>query len=412
MLAFVRVFAVRYNLIFLSDTYSMKNKRSGGIVAALCAVSMAAGIFCSFGFAKAEAPAGIVKGCKSAYLMDFDSGECIYKLNERQRMPIASVCKVMTLNLCFDAVEAGKVSLDDEVQISANASGMGGSQVYLECGYSYPLSELIKSIVVCSANDSCVAVAEKISGSEEQFVAEMNRKAEVLGLSDTLFSNCTGLPKETQYSCAADVAAMFAELLKHDEYFAFSKIWLEDFAHGNGKTISMTNTNKLIRCYNGCDGGKTGYTGEAGFCLASTAVRDNMRLVSAVLGGDTSENRFASASSMFDYGFANYKNRIVLDKTVALNEEFSVRGGKKSCYAVLPEENCYIFGKKDEEPDITFEVCDDSVKAPVAKGQKVGTIQVYRDGVLVKSVNVVSAEDVRRASYADRIREVADGWDM
>ena len=376
--------------------------------AAVCAA--ATGIFACFGFAKG-APS-LTEGCRSAYLMDADSGECIYKFNEHSRAPIASVCKVMTLTLCLDAVEDGTVSMDDVVTVSENAAGMGGSQVFLEAGSSYPLSQLVKSIVVCSANDSCVAVAEKISGSEEQFVAEMNKKAGELGLRDTLFSNCTGLPKDTQYSCAADVAVMFANLIKHKQYFDFSRIWLEDFEHGNGRVTSMTNTNKLVRRYNGCDGGKTGFTNEAGFCLASTAERENLRLVSAVLGADTSEHRFKSASNLFDYGFANYKNKIVLDKTITLNDEFVLSGGKKDSYSVMPADNCYIFSKKKQDCDVTFEVYDDRVHAPVKKGQVVGRIDVFKDGVLYRTVDVVSAEDVNKASLGDRFKRIADGWSL
>lgn len=362
--------------------------------------------------AEAESSSGLTYGCKAAYLMDADSGECVYKYNEHARMPIASVCKVMTLTLCLDAVAEGRLSLDEKVNVSQNAAGMGGSQIYLESGYSYPLSDLVKSIVVCSANDSCVAVAERVSGSEEQFVADMNKKAAELGLSDTLFANCTGLPKETQYSCAADVAVMFANLIKHSEFFTFSKVWMEDFAHGNGRVTSMTNTNKLLKRYNGCDGGKTGFTSEAGYCLATTAKRENLRLVSVVLGADTSDNRFKSATSLFDYGFNNYCNKIILDKTVTLNDDFALNGGKKSAYSVMPEADCYLFCKKGADCDVTFEVTDNKVKAPVAKGQIVGKIDVYREGVLYKSVNVVSAEDVKKASYADRLKAVADGWSL
>lgn len=376
-----------------------------------CAAAVAVGAFSSFGFAKAP-EAALTTGCKSAYLMDFDSGECIYRENETLRTPIASVCKVMTLTLCFDAVESGALSLDEEVFISENASSMGGSQIFLESNKSYPLSELIKSIVVCSANDSCVAVAEKISGSEEAFVVDMNEKADELGLSDTLFANCTGLPKDTQYSSAADVAKMFANLLRHEEYFNYSKIWLEDFAHDGGRTTSMTNTNKLIRSYNGCDGGKTGFTNEAGFCLASTAKRENMRLVSVVLGADTSEHRFVSAAKIFDYGFANYKNKIILDKTVTLNDEFSLKGGKKPTYQVMPKDDCYMFTERGKDVNAEFVVNDFNVRAPVSKGQVVGRIEVYKDGVLYKTVEVISAEDVKKASCLDRLKWVSDGWSL
>ncbi len=360
--------------------------------------------------ANAETSAGLTIGCKSAYLMDSHSCECVYSYNETQRMPIASVCKVMTLTLIFDAISCGQLDLSDNVTVSENASGMGGSQVFLENGYEYPVEQLIKSIIVCSANDSCVALAETVAGGEAEFVARMNKKAEELGCTNTLFSNCTGLPKETQYSCARDVAVMFSNLIKYDDYYRFSKIWLEDFRHPDNRVTSMTNTNKLIRKYSSCDGGKTGFTNEAGFCLAATAKKNNLRLVSVVLGADSSDNRFTSTVQMFDYGFANYKNMIVLDKDVTLNDEFAVRGGKKESVAVRPERNSYVFASVNSTPEVTHNVKIFDIKAPVEREQKVGEIEVFRDGILVDTVNVIAAESIAKANFGDYFKRNAAEW--
>lgn len=348
--------------------------------------------------------------CKSAYLIDFNSGECLYKENETARMPIASVCKVMTLTLVFDAVADGKISFDDMVTVSENAAGMGGSQVYLDKGCTYSVDQLVKSIIVCSANDSCVALSETVAGGEDEFVAQMNKKATELGCVDTVFSNCTGLPRDTQYSCAKDVAIMFSNLIKYEDYFKYSKIWLEDFAHPDNRTTSMTNTNKLIRKYNACDGGKTGFTNEAGFCLAATAKKNSLRLISVVLGASSSDDRFNSIIKMFDYGFANYTNKIVLDKDVELNDNFAVRGGKKSSFAVKPQENSYVFTRTGATPEITYNVIAYKVKAPVAIDQVVGKIEVYKDGVLADTVNVVAAEAVERAGFTDYFKDIAENW--
>lgn len=372
-------------------------------------VSAAAGSAKSTAYADTEK---LTSGCKSAYLCDFNSGECIYKENETARMPIASVCKVMTLTLCFDAIEQGKLGLDDKITVSERAAGMGGSQVFLQAGLSYSLSELIKSIVVCSANDSCVAVSESISGSEESFVTQMNKRAEDLGCANTLFANCTGLPKETQYSCAKDVAVMFSNLIKNEEYFKYSKIWLEDFAHPDNRTTSITNTNKLIRKFSACDGGKTGFTNQAGFCLASTAKKDSMRLISVVLGADSSDNRFKSAINMFNYGFANYKNRVVLDKDVNLNDQISVECSRKTAIAVKPARSSYVFSAVNSTPDIQRNVIAYDVKAPVKKGDVVGKIEVYKDGILCDTVDLVAAEDADRATYGDFFKQVARGWTL
>ena len=266
---------------------------------------------------------------KSAYLAESKSGTEIFSKNETKRLPIASMCKIMTLLLAFDAVNTGVISMDESVIVSERAAGMGGSQVFLESGGEYKIRELLKSIAVCSANDSCVAIAEKISGSEEAFVNRMNEKAQELGMRDTLFSNCTGLPKEPQYSCAKDVAAMLCKLIENEEYFGFCKVWTEKFQHPEGRVTEITNTNKLVRFYQGCDGGKTGFTSEAGFCLAATATRGGMRLVSVVIGEDSSAHRFGDVRGMFDYAFANYALKTVADENNPLEQKAGVRGGKK-----------------------------------------------------------------------------------
>lgn len=376
-----------------------------GIIASSCAFYGSNTTFC-------KADTALTNGCKSAYLIDYNSGECIYKENETVRMPIASVCKVMTLTLCFDAINEGKLNFDDVVTASENAAGMGGSQVFLGANCSYTVDQLMKSIAVCSANDSCVAMSEAVSGSEAAFVAQMNKKASSLGCNDTLFANCTGLPKDTQYSCAKDVAVMFKNLLSYENYFNYSKIWLEDFVHPDDRVTSMTNTNKLLRQYSCCDGGKTGFTNEAGFCLAATAKKDNLRLISVVLGADSSDNRFASTVSMFEYGFANYKNKIILDKNITLNDELEVVGGKKDNFSVYPERNCYVFSGINSSPDITFNVIANKVKAPIAKSQVVGKIEVYKDGVLYDTINLVSAEDVKKASFGDYFKDISENWNL
>lgn len=383
----------------------------------LCALTLVSAIVASSGAISGftlenNNASSLTKNCKSAYLMDYNTGECLYKENETARMPIASVCKVMTLTLVFDAIRDGSLTITDMVTVSENAAGMGGSQVFLESGCEYEVNQLIKSIIVCSANDSCVALSETVAGGEQEFVARMNEKAKSLGCTDTLFANCTGLPRDTQYSCAKDVATMFSNLIKYEDYFKYSKIWLEDFAHPEERTTSMTNTNKLIRKYPACDGGKTGFTNEAGFCLASTAQKNNMRLVSAVLGASSSDDRFSSTIKMFEYGFANFKNKIVLDKDVTLNDEFFVRGGKKDTFLVRPERNAYIFSANDKTPEVSYVLIADDVKAPVAENSVVGRIEIYKDNVLADTVNVVAAESVEKAGFIDYFKQIAQNWAM
>lgn len=348
---------------------------------------------------------------KSAYLAESKSGTEIFSKNETKRLPIASMCKIMTLLLAFDAVNTGVISMDESVIVSERAAGMGGSQVFLESGGEYKIRELLKSIAVCSANDSCVAIAEKIAGSEEAFVNRMNEKAQELGMRDTLFSNCTGLPKEPQYSCAKDVAAMLCKLIENEEYFGFCKVWTEKFQHPQGRVTEITNTNKLVRFYQGCDGGKTGFTSEAGFCLAATATRGGMRLVSVVIGEDSSAHRFGDVRGMFDYAFANYALKTVADENNPLEQKAGVRGGKKEEIAVKPERNAYIFGKRGEKENVTFSLeLPEYVQAPVRAGDKVGEMILYKDNVEFDRVPVVAAETAERANFADRFKAILRGW--
>ncbi len=347
---------------------------------------------------------------KSAYLMDYGTQTVMYSQNEKAHLPIASMCKIMTLILSFEAIDEGYLTMDEEIQISDRAASMGGSQVFLEANASYPVKELIKSIVVCSANDSCVAMAEKIAGNESLFVDKMNEKAKALGANDTLFANCTGLPKEPQYSCAKDVALMLKELLSHEEYYEFGKVWLDKFAHPEGRYTEITNTNKLIRFYEGCDGGKTGFTNEAGFCLAATAKRQNMRVISVVIGEESSNNRFEDVKTMFNYAFANYTAAPLVEANVALNEKVTVNGGKRKTLSVYSEKETYALCKKGEKGNYSTSVQVEEVSAPIKKGDEVGELIVFKDGTEIDRLTLYANEDIQRANFLDRIKEIAENW--
>ena len=347
---------------------------------------------------------------KSAYLMDFGTQTVMYSHNETQRLPIASMCKIMTLLLSFDAIEEGALTMDEEICVSERAASMGGSQVFLEANGKYTVRNLIKSVVVCSANDSCVALAERIAGNESLFVDQMNEKAKKIGATDTLFANCTGLPKEPQYSCAKDVAIMMKNLLNHEEYYQFSNVWMDKFAHPEGRFTEITNTNKLVRFYDGCDGGKTGFTNEAGFCLAATAKRQDLRVISVVIGGATSSNRFEDVKTMFDYAFANYSNESIAEEGVALDCKVNVLGGKEKTVSVCPSRTVYALKKRGAEKNVTTELFFDKVKAPVEKGQKVGEIVLYKDGVETDRVELIAMDAVRKANILDYIQEIARKW--
>lgn len=363
------------------------------------------------GFTKASACAEEGYKSKAIYLCDAESGTVMLKSNETKRYPIASMCKIMTLLLTFEEIDCNNLSLDDEVVVSKNASGMGGSQVFLEENGVYKVSELVKSITVASANDACVAMAEKICGSEHNFVEKMNQKAQELKMDNTFFVNCTGLPKSGQYSCAKDVSIMFSNLIKHQKYFNFSNIWMDKIEHSNQRYTEISNTNKLIRFYEGCDAGKTGYTSEAGHCLCASAMRNGMRLISVVINSPDSKTRFKECSNMFNYGFDNYQSKTIIKENIPLDINVNVSKGKKSNLSVVCDRSINMISRKNKERcfEINF-IPLEEVKAPVLKGEKVGELKIYENGIEIDSVNIVSNEDVLEKTYFDCIFDVIDNW--
>ncbi len=373
--------------------------------------SLLAAFTCGTVYAQAAETADMPQiNCKAVYLCDWHTGTVMHEFSAEKHLPIASMCKIMTLLVCFDELGNGRFTLDDQVCVSETASGMGGSQVFLEAGAQYPAGELIKSICIASANDSCVAMAEFLYGSETAFVNKMNECAKALGMQNTEFTNCTGLPKAGQYSCAKDVAAMLSALLHHKEYFTFSTVWMDEIEHPGGRKTEMANTNKLIRFYQGCDAGKTGFTSDAGFCLAASAERGNMRVISVVIGADASKTRFDGCRTMFDYAFANYTNKAVVQEGVLPNELCAVTGGKVKAVSVKASAPLFVFAKKGAEGTISCKTVYGQVKAPVRAGDKVGEIVVYKDNIETARTDLLAAENVDKVSYLDSIRDIADNW--
>ncbi len=350
---------------------------------------------------------------KAAYTIDADSGTVIFSQNENERLPIASMCKIMTLLVIMENIDNGVLSVEADIPVSKNASGMGGSQVFLESGTTYKAGELIKGIVVASANDACVAMAEFISGSEVDFVRAMNEKVKDLSMENTVFVNCTGLPAVGQFSCAKDVVKMFAELIKHDLYFEYSNIWLDKISHPNDRITEISNTNKLIRFYQGCDCGKTGYTSEAGHCLCASAKRNGMRIITAVISAPDSKTRFNDVSSTFNYSFSNYQNKLVVDNDKLLDLPVLVGNGKKDTVSVAAEKPVYYFAQKKEKIAVEISFCPkEHVVAPILCGDVLGELKIYNNGVLYKTVNVVAKESIEKATYFDYLQKVIDKWSI
>ncbi len=348
---------------------------------------------------------------KAVYLVDSATGTEMYSSRSDDRLPIASMVKIMTTLLALESVDRGDLSLDEMVPVSDVAASMGGSQVFLDSGKEYKAGELIKSIIVASANDSCVAMAERLSGSVEGFVEDMNERAKALGMKNTNFVNCTGLPAPESYSSAKDVSIMFRELIKHPKYFEYAGIWLEDFVHPDGRTTSMTNTNKLVRFYNGCDGGKTGFTSEAKFCLSATAERNGLRVVAVVIGADSSKERFASVSNLFGYAFSNYSAKVIQSKDDCIENSIRVLGGREKGISVAVKEDFKALVKKgdDGEYKVHFNL-PATVKAPIVRGGEVGKAYLTRNGEVIGECPVVSMVDVEKARYSDTLKHICDEW--
>ncbi len=329
---------------------------------------------------------------RSAYLCEAESGKMLYESNPDMRLPIASVTKTMTMLLIMEAVDAGKIKMDDVVTVSEYAASMGGSQVYLEAGEKMSVSDMLKAIAVASANDGAMAMAEHISGSEQSFVALMNERAKQLGCENTNFENPNGLPTDNAYSSAKDVALITAELLRHPTILEYTGIWMDTIRDG---AFGLANTNKLIRFYPGATGIKTGYTDKAKYCMSSSATRDGMTLIAVVLGGETSDERFACAKGMLDFGFANYR---VASPRADIPQQVRVKGGRSTYAALEYKVPTLLTEKGGSEIKATVNVAS-SVNAPVKAGDEVGYVIYTKDDSELAKVPITVSEDVDEADF-------------
>lgn len=342
-------------------------------------------------FAEGNTDLGL--NAKSAILMEESTGNILYESNPDERLPIASVTKVMTMLLIMEAVDSGKISLDDMVTVSENAMSYGGSTMFLETGEQLTVNDMLKGIAVASANDGCVAMAEHLAGSESAFVDMMNEKAKKLGMENTHFMNTNGLDEEDHYSSARDVAIMSRELMKHETIFNYTSIWMDTLRGGK---FQLANTNKLIRFYDGANGLKTGSTSKALCCLSAAAKRNDMQLIAVVLGAPTSAERFASAKSLLDYGFANYavNTQITAGDEV---QKIAVEKGVDKEVGVVAGDSCSTLVKKGQEDNITKEIkIDETITAPIEAGQKIGTMTISRDGEVIADIDLNASSAVEK----------------
>ena len=333
--------------------------------------------------------------CKSAILMEATTGNILYEQNADEALPPASVTKVMTLLLVMEAIEEGKITLSDTVRTSAHAAAMGGSQIYLKEGEEMSVEDMLKSVIIASANDAACALAEHVAGSEEAFVKKMNEKAAELGMKNTSFENTNGLDDTTEnhYTSARDIAIMSRELIKHEKILEYSSIWMDTVRNG---MFGLTNTNRLVRFYRGCTGLKTGSTSKAGFCVSATAERDGVSLICVIMGAESGDKRNAMASKLLDYGFANYG--VYKYEPEAL-ENLKVTGGISESVKIEAETfSCMLEKGKISKIQYKIEL-PESVPAPIKRGDKDGEIVYSCDGGEIGRTEILATEDIRKIGF-------------
>lgn len=339
---------------------------------------------------------------KSVVLMEPNTGKVLYEANSDEKLPPASITKIMSLLLVMEAIDRGDISLETVVTASEHACSMGGSQIWLEPGETMTVNDLLKAAVIASANDACVALGETVAGSEEGFVALMNERAKELGMTNTHFVNCTGLDAEEHLTTAYDVALMSSALIKHDLIKDYSTVWMDTLRDGKSEIV---NTNKLVRFYEGTTGLKTGTTSTAKYCLSATAERNGLELVAVVMAGESSNDRFGGAKKLLDYGFANY-NYSSIDAGLEGKPKLEVLKGTQKTVEVLPQGNLNVLLPKSASGKIERDtVLSDEVTAPVKKGDVLGTVTVTLNGERLGEIPLVAKEDVERLTLG-----VILGW--
>ena len=341
-------------------------------------------------------------GAKSAILIDSASGKVLFEKNADEKLAPASMTKLGSMLMIMEAIDNGNLKLDDKVTISEETANMGGSQVFLEAGEVYTVHDLLKGVAIASGNDAVVALAEKVAGSQGEFVEMMNKRFKEIGAKNTNFVNAHGLDADGHYSTARDMSIIAQELLKHEKILEYTSIYEEYLEKNDGTKTWLVNTNKLVRFYNGVDGLKTGYTTTAGYCLTATAKKDNFRLISVVMGEETSENRSSDTVKLLNYGFNTYKINTIKTQDEILGK-VRVEGGKKD-YAniVLLEDATELLKNTDEVCEYKFNLKVDKIKAPVKQGDIVGSAEITdQDGNIIDEVDVTVKEAVKKANLFD-----------
>lgn len=343
---------------------------------------------------------------KSGILVDYSSGEVLFEQDADNKLQIASMVKLMTIYLVIEKLENGELKLTDKLTASEYASSMEGSQVFIDANSKYTIEDMLKSVIVASANDASVALAEHISGSEKNFVKKMNNKAKELGMKNTIYVNSTGLPAPMQYSTARDCSIILSKLIDNEIYLKYSTIWMDELTHPSGRKTELVNTNKLIRYYKGCDIGKTGSTDEAGYCLSASAKRNEMRLIAVVMGTKNSNERFSQTVNLLDYGFSNFVNKKIVDKEIPV-QKINIKKSKLNEVEIFAKDDFYAITSKDGESNLTItREINENLKAPLKNFDEVGKIIISKNGKIIKEIPLIIKIDVDEITFIDGLKKI------
>ena len=393
-----------------SGETNIKTKQ-GGMVMKRCIIVLLVVVLLSAFTITAYADEETETSQAESYIMiDAGSGNVLKEMNADEQRPCASVVKTMSMLLIFEALNTGRISLNDTVAISEHASSMGGTQVFLDVNTTHQVEDLLKAVMMCSANDAAVALAEKVAGSEEAFVEMMNKKAQVMGLG-AHFINASGLSADDQTMSARDIAMVSSELVQYDLFYTWSGIWMDYYIHPDGRETEMVNANRLVRYYDGCDGICTGSSTEAGYCLAATVKRSGGRFIYVSLGSPNSATRFDEASAAFDYAFAGFTAKTIVREGQQLAKKLEVTGGTKTLVNVYAAEEFSALIEKGQEDTLEKElVLLEEVTAPLSAGDSVGYLRILLDGEEIGRVDAIVKQDVGELNYASAIKKILMWW--
>ena len=352
----------------------------------------------------------VKSSCKACLLVDSNSGTIVYEKDADKKLPIASMTKLVSLGVIFDAIDNGKLKLNQEIVVSENAASAEGSEAFLDANKKYKVEDLIKTVIISSANDSTIALAEAVSGSEQNFAKKMNELANDLEMLDSHFSNSTGLPTVDHYSTARDMSVIYAKIAENKIYKKYSKIWIDELVHPSGRKTGLVNTNRLIKNYPSCTGGKTGHTNEAGYCLTASAKKGDMNLIGVIIGGVDSKARFNSMSSMFNYGFDNFENRVVVKKESPICTA-EIKNSVCKSISLYPKENYIKFLKKGEDFEFQTETEIFDLKAPISEYDKLGVLMILdKNNIVIKEIDLISNRNIEEIKVTEILDNIYKNW--